>query len=144
MYNRVILVGRLTRDIELRYTQNGKPVASVGIATNRRWKGQNGQTEEETMFIDLSFFGRLAEIANQYLHKGSKVLVEGHLKLEQWTDRQGQRRSKHSVSVESMQMLDSKPSNQGGGYNNQPQNRQQNKAPRTVPEIDIDDDEVPF
>jgi len=112
MYNRIILLGNLTRDIDIRYTPSGTAVANVGIATNRRFKGTNGEAKDETMFIDITFFGRTAEIANQYLRKGSKILVDGRLVLEQWTAQDGTRRSKHSVSVENMQMLDSRQESQ--------------------------------
>ena len=133
MYNRVILVGNLTRDIELRYAQSGSAIAKTAIATSRRYTASNGEKREEVMFIDITFFGRSAEIANQYLRKGSKVLVEGRLIFEQWVDQTGGKRSKHSVSVENMQMLDSKADSMamGGGsaqmqggygnYNQQPQ-----------------------
>ncbi len=87
MYNRIILVGYFTRDVEIRYTSNNLAIATVGIATNRRWKSQTGELKEETLFVDLKLFGRSAEVANQYLRKGSKVLVEGRLILEQWTDK---------------------------------------------------------
>ncbi len=176
MYNKVILVGNLTRDLEVRYTQSGTAIGNTGLATNRKWKDQSGEQKEEVMFIDITFFGRTAEIANQYLRKGSKVLVEGRLVLEQWTAQDGTKRSKHSVTVQEMKMLDSRGDNpgggsygggnnygapaqqqQGGGYNNaapaapaygQPSapaapQQQSNPAP-SVPEIDIDEDEIPF
>ncbi len=157
MYNKVILVGNLTRDVEVRYSQSGSAIGKVGIATNRKWKDQSGEQKEEIMFVDLTFFGRTAEIANQYLRKGSKVLVEGRLVLEQWTAQDGSKRSKHSITVSEMKMLDSKGDNPAGGYNAQgsssapsydqsapaaPQ-QQSNPAP-SVPEIDIDEDEIPF
>lgn len=107
MFNKIILVGNLTRDIELRYTNGGTALAKSAIATSRKFT-TNGERKEEVCFVDITFFGRSAEIANQYLRKGSKCLVEGRLMFEQWTDQQGQKRSKHSVTVESMQMLDSK------------------------------------
>ena len=168
MYNKVILVGNLTRDVEVRYTSSGTALAKVGIATNRRFKSANGEMKDETMFIDLTFFGRTAEVANQYLRKGSKVLVEGRLILEQWTAQDGSKRSRHSVTVESMQMLDSRADSQqnnqysNSGYNAAPQTQQapmeqqapmQNIQPSsdssmpseaTIPEIDIDEDEIPF
>ena len=106
MYNRVVLVGNLTRDIEMRYTPTGTAVGATGIAVTRKFT-TNGEKREETCFVDISFFGRTAEIANQYLSKGSKVLVEGRLKYEQWTDQNGQNRSKHTISVENMEMLGS-------------------------------------
>jgi single-strand DNA-binding protein len=119
MYNKVILVGNLTRDIELRYSQGGMGIAKTAIATSRKFT-TNGEKKEEVCFVDITFFGRSAEVANQYLRKGSKILVEGRLNFEQWVDQNGGKRSKHSVAVETMQMLDSKGDNQGGGYNNQP------------------------
>ena len=98
-FNKVILVGNLTRAPELKYTQGkGTPVAKTGIAVSRK-ANVNGEMREEVCFIDLTFWGRTAEIANQYLQKGSKVLIEGRLMLEQWQDQNGQNRSKHSVTV---------------------------------------------
>jgi single-strand DNA-binding protein len=165
MYNRVILVGNLTRDVEIRYTPSGSAIGKVGIATNRRFKAANGEQRDETMFIDLTFFGRTAEIANQYLRKGSKVLVEGRLVLEQWTAQDGTKRSKHSVTVDNLQMLDRPGENSGSGYGGSeggygaPQANSgygqpaQQPAPSaapaqpeqpSVPEIDIDEDEIPF
>ncbi len=116
MFNKIILVGNLTRDIELRYSQGGMGIAKTAIATSRKFTS-NGEKKEEVCFVDITFFGRSAEVANQYLRKGSKILVEGRLNFEQWVDQNGQKRSKHSVTVETMQMLDSKGDNQGGGYN---------------------------
>mgnify|MGYP002629071785 CR=1 FL=1 len=121
MFNKIILVGNLTRDIELRYSQAGLGIANTAIATSRKFT-TNGEKKEEVCFVDITFFGRSAEVANQYLRKGSKILVEGRLNFDQWVDQNGQKKSKHSVTVETMQMLDSKSDNQGGGYNNQPQN----------------------
>ena len=123
MYNKVVLVGNLTRDIELRYSQSGMAIAKTAIATSRKFNDKaSGDKKEEVMFIDLTFFGRSGEVANQYLRKGSKILVEGRLQFDQWVDQNGGKRSKHGVSVESMQMLDSKGDNQNsggaqGGYN---------------------------
>ncbi len=111
MFNKVILVGNLTRDIELRYSQGGLGIAKTSIATSRKFT-VNGEKKEEVCFVDITFFGRSAEVANQYLRKGSKILVEGRLNFEQWVDQNGQKRSKHSVAVDTMQMLDSKGDNQ--------------------------------
>ena len=110
MFNKVIMAGNLTRDVEIRYLPNGSAVSNTAIATSRKFTAQNGEKKEETCFIDITFFGRSAEIANQYLKRGSKVLVEGRLDFDQWTDQNGQKRSKHSIVVEAMQMLDSKSS----------------------------------
>ena len=151
MFNRIILVGNLTKPIELRYTQSGAAIGSCGIAVTRKYT-LNGEKREETCFIDITFFGKHAEIANQYLSKGSKLLVEGRLKFDQWMDNNGQNRSKHTVAVENMTMLgEPKQSNQGyqqGGYSNQrpqqgtPKKPQQQKPPESydAPEIDVDDD----
>jgi len=120
MYNKVVLVGNLTRDIELRYSQAGMAIAKTAIATSRKFTS-NGEKKEEVMFIDITFFGRSAEVANQYLRKGSKILVEGRLQFDQWVDQNGGKRSKHSVAVETMQMLDAKGESPQagvqGGYN---------------------------
>jgi len=162
MYNKIILAGNLTRDIEVRYTQSGSAIGNTAIATSRKFKSQTGEQKEEVLFVDITFFGRTAEIANQYLRKGSKVLVDGRLKLDQWTAQDGSKRSKHSVTVENLQMLGSKDDAQGGGYNaaagdtySQPAPSsydapapqkgapQQNQA-SNIPEIDINEDEIPF
>jgi len=172
MFNKIILVGNLTRDIELRYSQAGMGIANTAIATSHKFT-QNGEKKEEVCFVDITFFGRSAEVANQYLRKGSKILVEGRLKLDSWVDQNGQKRSKHSVTVATMQMLDSKGDNQNGGSNNAPtqgeqptyqapqqqqqsysapqQQQQSYQAPQNsaMPSsssvaIDIDEDEVPF
>ncbi|MDR0746755.1 MAG: single-stranded DNA-binding protein [Helicobacteraceae bacterium] len=115
MLNKVILIGNLTRDVELRYTQSGTAIAKFGLAVSRRWKDKNSSEDrEEVMFIDINVFGRSAEIANQYLNKGRRVLIEGRLVLDQWTDQNGQRHSRHNISAENVQFLDSKGSGEGG------------------------------
>ena len=151
MYNKIILGGNLTRDVEIKYTQGGAAIANTAIATSRKFKKADGSQGEEILFVDLTFFGRTAEVANQYLQKGSKVLVDGRLKLDQWTAQDGTKRSKHSVTVENLQMLGSKDESQGG-QNGQPAPQAQPNqpastpapAPSNIPEIDIDEDEIPF
>jgi len=127
MYNKIVLVGNLTRDVEIRYSQSGSAIGNCGIAVNRKWKSQTGEQKSEVMFVDITFFGRTAEIANQYLRKGAKVLVDGRLSFDSWTAQDGQKRSKHSVIVENLQMLGGRDDNQGGGYNN-PNQGQQNSS----------------
>ncbi len=161
MFNKVIIVGNLTRDIELRYAPSGTAIGNTGIASTRKFKGGDGSQKEEVLFVDLTFFGRTAEIANQYLKKGSQVLVEGRLKLDSWTDQSGGKRSKHTVTVENMTMLGGKGSADSTGAYNKPQadsnqsyqqsnptpSPQQSEVPKqeaNIPEIDIDEDEVPF
>ena len=127
MFNKVIMAGNLTRDIEIRYLPNGSAVSNTAIATSRKFTAQNGEKKEEVCFIDITFFGRSAEIANQYLKRGSKVLVEGRLSFDQWNDQQGQKRSKHSIVVEAMQMLDSKESDKEWGT--QPSSKSETPIP---------------
>jgi single-strand DNA-binding protein len=152
MFNKVILAGNLARDIEIRYLPSGTAVATTAIATNRRYKASDGTQKDETMFIDLTFWGRTAEIAHQYLKKGSQVLVEGRLTLEQWTAQDGSKRSKHAIAVETLQMLGSRDqsagmaNNNASSYNTEEQNTEtkQDSAEHAIPEIDINDDEIPF
>lgn len=107
-YNRVTLVGNLTRQPELRKTKNGSAVTDLGIALNRVWTGENGQRQEETTFVDVTVWGRAAENAAQYLQKGRSVLVEGRLQMETWQDKQsGQERSKLRVVADTVQFLGS-------------------------------------
>lgn len=146
MYNRVVLLGNLTRDIELRYTQNGMAIAKTGIATNRRYKTQAGEQKDEVCFIDITLFGRAAEIANQYLSKGRKVLVEGRLIYEQWVDASGQKRSKHSIAVDNLQMIGSRDENSfepSSTKEEQKSSSNLDSNSKEMPEIDIDD-EIPF
>ncbi|MGX2984983.1 single-stranded DNA-binding protein [Helicobacter sp. 23-1048] len=160
MYNKVIIIGNLTRDIEdIRYLPSGSAVATLGLASNRRYNKQDGTKGEETCFVDVKLFGRTAEVAKQYLRKGSKVLIEGRLNFESWSDQSGQKRSKHTIIAESMQMLDSKGGGeytQSDGYSQDSQNQgYQNSQPRNtqgnaggynqnIPEIDINDEDIPF
>ena len=150
MYNKTILAGNLTRDIEIKYTQGGSAIGNTGLATTRKFKSATGEQKEEVLFIDLAFFGRTAEIANQYLRKGSKVLVDGRLKLDSWTAQDGSKRSKHSVTVETLQMLDSK-----GEAHPMPEPKQDDRCysnpnptyeKSSVPEIqfDVSEDQIPF
>ncbi len=114
-FNRVILVGNLTRDIEVRYVSNGGlAVTELGLAVNDRRKNQSGEWVDETTFVDVTLWGRTAEIASEYLSKGSPVLIEGRLKLDMW-ETDGQKRSKLRVVGEKMQMLGGREGGGGGG-----------------------------
>lgn len=103
-YNRVVLLGNLTRDVEVRFTPAGTAVTDVGLAVNDRRKDKSGEWIEEVTFVDVTLWGRTAEVAGEYLAKGAQVLIEGRLKLEAW-DHDGQKRSKLKVVCERMQML---------------------------------------
>ena len=148
LYNRVILVGNLSRDVELKYTPSGTAIAQFGIATNRTYKDTNtGENKQEVMFIDVKVFGRSAEVANQYLHKGSKALVEGRLVLEQWVDKNGYKRSKHSIVAEKVQFMDAKAQSDGNNYQTPSASKPQMQQPQKqneIPSIDIDDEDIPF
>lgn len=116
MFNKVIIIGHLTRDVELKHLNTGVALANIGLASNSRYKKQDGTYAEDTCFVDITLFGRTAEIAHQYLKKGSKVLIEGRLRYENWTDQQGNKRSKHSITAESLEMLDKKEQSDNSGY----------------------------
>jgi len=149
--NKVLLIGRLTADPEIRYTPSGLNIANMRLAVNRYRKGQDGNRIEETAFVDLTAFGRTAELAQQYLKKGRQVFVEGALHFEQWDDKNsGQKRSKLSVTVENLQFLDGKgeggvPAADGGEFasgangGRQYSGRQDAQAERPP-----GDDDIPF
>ena len=165
MFNEVILIGNLTRDIELKYIPSGAAIAKGGIATSYKYKTQTGEQKEEVCFLDFNVFGKQSEILNKYVRKGSKVLLTGRLVFEQWTAQDGTNRSRHSLRVENFKFLDSKSDNQGhnapnqemennqqyhqnvqsgsdmSGYNRSSNQDMQNNK---YPEIDIDNDEIPF
>jgi single-strand DNA-binding protein len=183
MYNKVVVVGNLTRDIELRYLPSGTAIAKSAIATSHKYKTATGEQKDEVCFLDFNMFGRSAEVANQYLKKGSKVLLDGRLVFEQWVAQDGSKRSRHTLRVNEMKMLGGRDDNNSGGYSapsnqsndsnggdygndntngndygnqqnqNQYQQPQQNQnqyqqpqaqQPTPIPEIDIDEDEIPF
>jgi single-strand DNA-binding protein len=116
-FNRVILLGNLTRDPQVRYTPSGTAVAEIGLAVNRYWfDKQTNSRREETTFVDVTLWGREAEVAGEYLAKGRPVLIEGRLQLDSWDDKTtGQKRSKLRVVCERMQMLGSRGEGAGGG-----------------------------
>jgi single-strand DNA-binding protein len=146
MFNKVIMVGNLTRDIELKYLPTGSAIAKSAIATSYKYKSTTGEQKDEVCFLDFNIFGRSAEIANQYLKKGSKVLLEGRLIYEQWTDSSGTTRSKHSLRVDAMKMLgDNNIQIELNKENEKPEQSKQSKPyePKNI-EIDINEDEIPF
>jgi len=106
MYNKVVLAGNLTRDVDFKYIKQGTVALAVtGLAVNRKFRSANGEQKDEVLFVDITFFGRTAEVANQYLKKGSNILIDGRLTMNQWEAQDGSRRSKITVTVESLQML---------------------------------------
>jgi single-strand DNA-binding protein len=144
-YNKVIMVGRLSKDIDLRYSPAGTAIAKSTIASSHKFKDRaTEEIKEEVCFIDFTLFGRSAEVANQYLRKGSKVLIEGRLVLNQWVASDGTKKSKHEIVVERMQMLDSKKTEEENGYGNQNPAPQTQSRPQPQSNPDIDEDEIPF
>lgn len=114
--NKVMLIGNLTRDPEVRYTPKGSPVADLAIAVNRTYTADNGEKREEVTYVDIVLWAKLAELAGQYLHKGRPVFVEGRLQMDQWEDKAtGQKRSRLRVVGENIQFLDSRRDGGGGG-----------------------------
>ena len=153
-FNKVFLMGNLTRDVEIRHTSSNTAVANFGIATNRRFKTQSGENRDETTFVDCEAWGRTAEVMGQYLAKGRPVFVEGRLKLDEWEDKNGGgKRSKLRVVVEKFEFVDS-GSGGGGGGGAQGGSAQGGAsggyagagAPRSGsgPETHIDADDIPF
>jgi len=115
-FNKVILVGNLTRDPELRYTPKGTAIAKIGLAVNRVWTNEAGEKKEEVTFVDVDIFGRTAENVGQYMRKGRPILIEGRLKLDQWDDKQtGQKKSRLGVVAETVQFLGSPTGGSEGG-----------------------------
>lgn len=140
-----MLIGNLTRDPELRNTPSGQSVASFSIATNLVWTDQSGQQQKKTEFHNLIAWRKLAEVCSKYLHKGSKVYVEGRLQTTDWTGQDGVKRYRTEIVVENMIMLDNKGASTGefGGANAAPRNNQ--SAPENIieiPEEPIDDEEI--
>jgi len=147
-FNKVILAGNLTRDPEVRYTPKGTAIAKLGMAINRTWKTDTGETKEEVTFVDVDAFGRQAEVISQYLKKGRPILVEGRLKLDQWDDKQtGQKRSRLGVVLEGFQFLDSGRGDGQGGGGRSASSSPPPSAPNNAPEPEgpaPEEDDVPF
>jgi single-strand DNA-binding protein len=145
-FNKVIVAGNLTRDPELRYTPKGTAIARIGLALNRSWKTETGETKEEVTFVDIDAFGRQAEVIAQYMKKGRPLLVEGRLKLDQWEDKNThQKQSKLRVVLESFSFLDSNRAEGTGGGTEAP--RAKPAAPPAATESDVppvEEDDVPF
>jgi single-strand DNA-binding protein len=145
-FNKVILLGNLTRDPEVRYTPKGSAVCDLGIAVNRSYTLDSGEKREEVTFVDVVLWARLAEIAGEYLKKGRPVFIEGRLQLDTWDDKQsGQKRSKLRVIGETMQLLGGRPPGTGGGGSEGGEARPaKTTPPPKAGAAAPDDDEIPF
>ncbi len=146
-YNKVLLMGRLTRDPEVKYTSGGTAIAKISMAVNRNWTNKEGQKQEDTTFVDVDAFGRQAEVIGQYIKKGNPIFIEGNLRLDQWDDKQtGEKRSKLKVVLDRFEFIDSKGDGGGGdSYSSQGIAKSgigSSSAPSStnIPE----DDDVPF
>lgn len=136
-YNRVILIGNLTREPELRYTPNNTAVCDIGLAVNRNYQDGSGEWQEEVAFVDVTVWGRQAENASQYLDKGSRVFIEGRLSFDQWENDAGEQRSKLSVTAEKMEFLDSADPDEAGESNSPDEILDDVESPGT-------EDDIPF
>src|SRR5256885_2157533 len=148
-FNKVILLGNLTRDPEVRYTPKGTAVTELGMAVNRVYTAENGEKREETTFVDVTLWGRTAEIAGEYLKKGRPVFIEGRLQLDTWDDKQsGQKRSKLKVVGEGLQLLGGRPGGGGGGGGDEEGGSRPSSRPAPPPKASApsepDEDEIPF
>ncbi len=143
--NKVILIGNLGRDPETRYSADGAAIANVSIATTRRYKDSAGQQQEETEWHRVVFFGRLAEIAGEYLRKGRPVYVEGRLRTRKWTDKEGVEKYTTEIVAENMQMLGSREGMGGGDVEESAAARPAAKpAAKPAQNIAEMDDDIPF
>jgi single-strand DNA-binding protein len=143
-FNKVLLMGNLTRDPQLSYTPNQTAVVDFGLAVNRKWKGQDGESKEEVCFVDCRAFSRLAENINKYMRKGRPLFVEGRLVYEQWTAQDGSKRSKHRIHVDNCQFLGGPPAGPAGA------NRTEQEVSEKSPEAEegggnsTGTDDIPF
>ncbi|MCP4758762.1 MAG: single-stranded DNA-binding protein [Planctomycetes bacterium] len=131
--NKVFLMGNLTRDVQLKHTANNTAVANLGLAVNRRYRNNSGEMQEETTFVDCEAWGRTAETMAKYLGKGRPVFIEGRLRLDEWQDRDGNRRSKLVVVIETFSFVDSR----GGGDTKKPESTYQSSASSKATPDDI-------
>ncbi|MEY2906224.1 MAG: single-stranded DNA-binding protein [Verrucomicrobiota bacterium] len=161
--NKVMLIGNVTRDPEIKYTPKGSAVTDLGIAVNRVFTPEGGERREETTYVDVTLWGRQAEIAGEYCKKGRSIYIEGRLQLDSWEDKtSGQKRSKLRVVAENFQLLGPRPGGSGGGgggghsggeeeYSERPARREQpssgggfSRGSNTAPQPPIEEDDIPF
>ena len=152
-FNKVILLGNLTRDPEVRYTPKGSAVCDLGVAVNRVYTTDSGEKREEATFVDVTFWGRTAEVAGEYLKKGRPIFIEGRLQLDSWEDKQsGQKRSKLKVIGETMQLLGGRAAAGAGAAGDESEEDRQSRSsgkassppPKSSALAEPDDDEIPF
>jgi single-strand DNA-binding protein len=150
--NKVMLMGNLTRDPEIKYTPKGTAIADIGLAVNRNYTTESGEKREEVTFVDVTLWGRVAEIVGEYCKKGRPLFVEGRLQLDTWDDKAtGQKRSKLKVVGDNIQLLGSREGGAGAAPSGEPQGapaarRAPSAPPRPPadPDLDVQADDVPF
>src|SRR5437867_9199132 len=143
--NKVLLLGNVTRDPEIRYTPKGSAVCDLGVAVNRAYTTDSGEKREEVLFVDVTLWGRTAEVASEYLRKGRPVFVEGRLQMDTWDDKQtGQKRTRLRVVGESMQLLGTRPPGTGAAAEAAGEDRQTAGPPKPSAPAEPDEDEIPF
>ena len=141
-FNKVMLMGNLTRDPQLTYLPSQTAVVEFGLAVNRKWTGQDGEKREETCFVDCRAFGRMAENINKYLTKGRPLFVEGRLTFDSWTASDGTKRSKHRITLENFQFLPNTSGQGQGAQQSAPQGQGTQPAPQT--NSSKTEDDIPF
>ena len=140
--NKVLLLGNVTRDPEVRYTPKGSAVCDLGVAVNRSYTTDSGEKREEVTFVDVTLWGRTAEVASEYLKKGRPVFVEGRLQMDTWDDKQtGQKRTRLRVVADNMQLLGGRPP---GGAEPPGDSRPTSAPPKKSASSEPDEDEIPF
>lgn len=148
-FNKVLLMGNLTRDPELKYTPNNTPVAQIGLAVNRRYKTRDGESREETCFVECEAWSSTAEVMSNYLSKGRPVFIEGRLKLDQWQDQEGNNRSRLKVVIENFQFIDSRGDGDaggggGGGGGRSGHSSAPSGSDTNIDRAPVDEDDIPF
>ena len=160
-FNRVILMGNLTRDPELRYTPSGSAVCEFGLAMNRSYKTSSGEQRDETCFVDVTMWGRRGEVISEYFQKGRPIFIEGRLQFDSWEGQDGRRRNKLTVVLDNFQFIGGRRGEGQGGYDDRDRPQRGGSAPQRTPSappphqatpppeesdegFDVADDEIPF
>lgn len=138
-FNKIIMMGNLTRDPQLSYLPSQTPVVEFGLATNHKWKGQDGQMKEDICFVDCRMYGKRAEVISKYCQKGKPLMIEGRLTLDQWEAQDGSKRSKHRIFIENFTFVGSGGGGGGGGGNQSPNTAVTDDGPPPPT-----DDDIPF
>jgi single-strand DNA-binding protein len=144
-FNQVTLLGNITREVDVRYTPQGTAIADIGLAINRSWKNDRGEKQEETTFVDVTLWAKVAEVAAEYCHKGDPLFVSGRLHLDTWDDKQtGQKRTKLKVVGETIQLLGTRQQTRSAAPSSRSAAAALKSRPTPDPDLDAEPDDVPF